>query len=447
MANIINDPAFKKKLEQMTPQVPPLSGEVELPNLGQIAQQTAQQVLPQQPLVSGQQSRAESIREGAMDIGRGILSTVGQGVRNIAQAPGAAADVLFDPSRPSMSDVMSERGMRTIFDGGDAVTPQEPPEGVFTPAVVQSLGEATRPPAQLGQTAGGTMEVEPQVGGAIAPPQVAVPPTEGVAPQVPQMGGAGITKDGVFYPTQQPTGELKTFEDRLKSTIAAGEMTPQMKAQAAAEASPSASPEQVALAQEEAATRQANIEADRAAKEYGDTLKLDGGSLGDTIADREAKIAKFRDEFIKKQGPAKTKTPEEIRTEQFRTQEREKKLELLDQKIEAGKSPDATPADKKAAARAQGVKDGTITQAQADEANKQDLIGKPPMGYATWAQYEYETGTDADGDRKVATKEDAVAAAPTKAGGMVNMVAPDGRKLEVPQDKVEDMLAKGATKA
>jgi hypothetical protein len=108
----------------------------------------------------------------------------------------------------------------------------------------------------------------------------------------------------------------------------------------------------------------------------------------------------------------KPKTPEEIRSEQVKAQEDEKRLQLLDQKIEAGKSPDATPADKKAAARAQGVKDGTITQAQADEANKQDLIGKPPMGYATWAEYEASTGTDADGDGKVSTPAEAEEAAP-----------------------------------
>jgi len=110
------------------------------------------------------------------------------------------------------------------------------------------------------------------------------------------------------------------------------------------------------------------------------------------------------------------KTPEDIRSEQVKAQEDEKRLQLLDQKIEAGKSPDATTETKKAAARAQGVKDGTITQAQADEATKQDLIGKPPMGYATWAEYESSTGTDADGDGKVSTPAEAAAATPSDGG-------------------------------
>lgn len=79
--------------------------------------------------------------------------------------------------------------------------------------------------------------------------------------------------------------------------------------------------------------------------------------------------------------------------------------------IEQGNKPDATPEEKRAAARQKGVQDGTITQAQADEANKRDLIGNPPAGYATWAEYEADTGIDADGDGKVATPEEAAQAA------------------------------------
>ena len=279
-------------------------------------------------------------------------------------------------------------------------TPQAPTPQMATPESVANLSISGTPLTQDAITSASVQSPE-------------APSAGSVQPQVPSIdSGSGITKDGVFYPTQQPMGDLKAYEDRLKQTIAAGEMTPQMIAQAASEASPSASPQQVAIAQQEAATRQANIEADQAAKEYGDTLSLGGG----TIAEREAKIQKFRDEFVEKQKPAEVKTPEQIRSERVQAQEDEKRLQLLDQKIEAGKTPDATPEAKKAAARAQGVKDGTITQAQADEATKQDLIGKPPTGYATWAEYESNTGIDADGDGKVSTPaeaEDAATPEPT----------------------------------
>jgi hypothetical protein len=250
------------------------------------------------------------------------------------------------------------------------------------------------------------------------------------------------TQSGEQIPTQQPTGKLKTYEDRLKETIAAGEMTPQMKAQAAAEASPSASPEQVAIAMKEDAERGVRMEADRAAEEFSSSLV----GKGLPIAERERRVAEFKEKKLQEgiKGMDKPKTAEDIRSEQVRAKEDEKRLELLDQKIEAGKSPDATPADKKAAARAQGVKDGTITQAQADEANKQDLIGKPPVGYATWAEYESTTGVDADGDGKVATPAEAAEAEQGNAES-VRMIDNEGRERDVPAKDKEAALKAGYT--
>ena len=138
-----------------------------------------------------------------------------------------------------------------------------------------------------------------------------------------------------------------------------------------------------------------------AVREFSRGLALGGG----TIAAREEKIAKFREDFKKEQGD--DRTPEKVESDRLAIEEQSKRNELLDQKIQEGRSPEATPEAKKSGARAQGVKDGTITQAQADEATKRDLIGNPPTGYDSWAQYESETGIDADGDGKVSTKAEA----------------------------------------
>ncbi len=76
--------------------------------------------------------------------------------------------------------------------------------------------------------------------------------------------------------------------------------------------------------------------------------------------------------------------------------------------IEDGNKPDATPNQKLAAERQVAVGKRIITQAQADEANKIDLIGKPTNTlYDTWAEWEAATGIDQDKDGKVSTKEDA----------------------------------------
>lgn len=93
--------------------------------------------------------------------------------------------------------------------------------------------------------------------------------------------------------------------------------------------------------------------------------------------------------------------------------EKQKQNELLDQQIADGRKPNASEFQKKQAERAAAVKSGAITEAQANEANKKDLLGSPPDGYATWTEYESETGVDADGDGKVPTKDEAAQAEPT----------------------------------
>jgi len=147
--------------------------------------------------------------------------------------------------------------------------------------------------------------------------------------------------------------------------------------------------------------------------------KLTGGDT-DAARAMQERQRQGLGEFAKKEAKVDDRTPEKIASDRLALEAQVKQNEILDQRIEAGKTPDATPEAKKAGARAQGVKDGTITQAQADEATKTDLIGKPPMGYATWAEYESDTGTDADGDGKVATEADAEAAAPE--GGAIPVV-------------------------
>jgi len=430
--NITNNPAFKKKLEQMTPQVPPLSGEVEFPTLDAIAQRTAAQVTPPPAF--------DTLAAQPLNIAAAAPAPV-----QVASAPmeGASQFNVPDPVTPQveaptpepsvgdtiMGNLAESRfgqwlgGMETypmkdgkidrtagtpVFPSIRAATKAEPFGSEVAPQVPTTEPEATAVPDVTAEAATpANMATPTSVAGLSV---TGTPMTPETITEAGKEFEGITTQSGDQIPTQQPTGKLKTYEDRLKATIAAGEMTPQMKAQAAAEASPSASPEQVAIAMKEDAERSVRMEADRAAEEFSSSLV----GKGLPIAERERRVAEFKEKKLQEglKGMDKPKTPEEIRSEQVKAQEDEKRLQLLDQKIEAGKSPDATPADKKAAARAQGVKDGTITQAQADEANKQDLIGKPPMGYATWAEYEASTGTDADGDGKVSTPAEAEEAAP-----------------------------------
>ena len=206
--NITNNPAFKKKLEQMTPQVPPLSGEVQFPTLDAIAQRTAAQVTPPPAMIGGQQSRAEEFGGTAMDvagtIGGNILTGAKQGITNLIQGPAVAADVLFNPQRPSVSEAMSQRGVGVPEFGG-GVAPQTSDAGIFTPAGTQTFGEITTAP-KLGQTAAGDIGVQPQVPN--AQPAGGLPMINGIDPNgvtfptlgVPSTGS--ITKGGETFTTQ-----------------------------------------------------------------------------------------------------------------------------------------------------------------------------------------------------------------------------------------------------
>lgn len=109
-----------------------------------------------------------------------------------------------------------------------------------------------------------------------------------------------------------------------------------------------------------------------------------------------------------------TRTPEQIESDRLAIEAQELQNERSRQIIAKGKEPDATAAEKKAASRAQAVQDGTITQAQADDANKRDLLGSPPAGYDTWAQAEAAEGQDLDGDGKVSTEAEASQATSTE---------------------------------
>jgi hypothetical protein len=109
-----------------------------------------------------------------------------------------------------------------------------------------------------------------------------------------------------------------------------------------------------------------------------------------------------------------TRTPEQIESDRLAIEAQKLQNERTRQIIAKGKEPDATTAEKKAASRAQAVQDGTITQAQADDANKRDLLGSPPAGYDTWAQAEAAQGQDLDGDGKVSTEAEASQATPTE---------------------------------
>ena len=109
-----------------------------------------------------------------------------------------------------------------------------------------------------------------------------------------------------------------------------------------------------------------------------------------------------------------TRTPEQIESDRLAIEAQELQNERSRQIIAKGKEPDATAAENKAASMAQAVQDVTITQAQADDANKRDLLGSPPAGYDTWAQAEAAEGQDLDGDGKVSTEAEASQATSTE---------------------------------
>lgn len=83
-------------------------------------------------------------------------------------------------------------------------------------------------------------------------------------------------------------------------------------------------------------------------------------------------------------------------------EERERLLnEKLKQEIADGNKPEATALQKRKGELAEALEGGIITQSQYDDQLKRSVLGNPPTGYNTWAEYESATGTDVDGDGKV----------------------------------------------
>lgn len=127
-----------------------------------------------------------------------------------------------------------------------------------------------------------------------------------------------------------------------------------------------------------------------------------GASAGDVA--RAMKVAELNNVDVKtgeSLNKKDTRRPDQVEQDRLN-------LIRTEQIIEDGNKTDATPNQKLAAERQVAVGKRIITQAQADEANKIDLIGKPTNTlYDTWAEWEAATGIDQDKDGKVSTKEDA----------------------------------------
>ena len=127
-----------------------------------------------------------------------------------------------------------------------------------------------------------------------------------------------------------------------------------------------------------------------------------GASAGDVA--RAMKVAGLNNVDVKtgeSLNKKDTRRPDQVEQDRLN-------LIRTEQIIEDGNKTDATPNQKLAAERQVAVGKRIITQAQADEANKIDLIGKPTNTlYDTWAEWEAATGIDQDKDGKVSTKEDA----------------------------------------
>jgi len=189
--NITNDPAFKKKLEQMTPQMPRLNPEtVEFPTLDAIAQQTAREVgIAPQPAF-------DTLAAQPLDIAAAAPAPV-----QAASAPMEGASQFNVPSLETPSVFTDQAPLGQMPSANIGQLPE-------TPSPFSTEGAAQVNPmmaSQLGQTAAGTIGVEPQSpavpqgGGTITKGDV----TTTFAPQVPQVGGGAITtSSGETFTTQ-----------------------------------------------------------------------------------------------------------------------------------------------------------------------------------------------------------------------------------------------------
>jgi len=107
--------------------------------------------------------------------------------------------------------------------------------------------------------------------------------------------------------------------------------------------------------------------------------------------------------------PTDDRTPEQVEADKLR-------VEKLRQEVEAGNKPDATKLQKRRGELAEALEAGFITEAQYEDQLKRSVLGNPPSGYDTWAQYEKETGLDADGDGKVGGDTDSTGQSASEEG-------------------------------
>ena len=333
--------------------------------------------------------------------------------------------------------------LRDVF-GNSMAIPNVPNVSPSPVDIVPSLSDPTTETRDLAGTGTGALIDTPSSGGfagieegiseAVGQPSVplsSAAPTEPLAPPSleeearPFDPNAALTSP-LTTPTQPaPAQGLTTVGGMPLSQFLSGEAIPE--AGLAAErplAGRGLTGEAGRTAFEEASAAREQ----RAAEQFGvargpDARDRDTGEL--SMADAVDLAGGDRDKaramvVASRQAKEDTRTPEEIESDRLAIEAQKKQNQLLDQQIEAGRSPNATPAEKESAALAQAVKDGTITQAQADEAKKQKLLGKPPGLHDTWAEYEAATGTDADGDGKVSTEAEAAEAEPAGAKGKLD---------------------------
>ena len=461
--NITNDPAFKKKLEQMTPQMPRLNPEtVESPTLDAIAQQTAREVgvVPQPAF--------DTLAAQPLNIAAATPAPV-----QVASAPmeGASQFNVPDPVTPQveaptpepsvrdtiMGNLAESRfgqwlgGMETypmkdgkidrtagtpVFPSIRAATKAEPFGSEAAPQVPTTELEATAVPDVTAEAATpANMATPTSVAGLSV---TGTPMTPETITEAGKEFEGITTQSGEQIPTQQPTGKLKTYEDRLKETIAAGEMTPQMKAQAAAEASPSASPEQVAIAMKEDAERGVRMEADRAAEEFSSSLV----GKGLPIAERERRVAEFKEKKLQEgiKGMDKPKTAEEVKASQQAEEARNLEIERKKQIIERGKRPDASPFEKKRSEWVEREEDLREAGVRDEEIVARRMAFMHGDKFEPW-RFENAVGEESE---PPATPAEAAEAEQGNAES-VRMIDNEGRERDVPAKDKEAALKAGYT--
>lgn len=169
-----------------------------------------------------------------------------------------------------------------------------------------------------------------------------IPAPESItAPTAPTTGGT-ITRDetGEVFNLQEPTGALADFEARIAA--ANPQINPSdVSAASAARGRPiNVSTSEVAVARRQESQREQQSADDLAVAEFSRGLTLDGG----TIADREEKIAEFREGLSEDREDARS--PEKIESDRLSVEAQELEVERKKQVVDAGRKPDATNFEK-----------------------------------------------------------------------------------------------------